>query len=231
MTFLFDVDGVICDRGEKIDPEFKLWLTNFLKDKKFHWVTGSMREKTIHQIGQDLYDMCDLSFHSMGNEIYVHGEEVLINQFNLTSEEKDFLLTCVNESLFTQKTGLHIEQRKGSVNFSIPGRNADKNVRQQYIEYDKINSERLKLVEKIENNMPRFQAYIGGDISIDICLKNCNKGQVVFLSGSKALFFGDRMDKFGIDVPLMHMCSDSHHIKNGYKETWEILKTYDINSA
>jgi len=229
MIFLFDVDGVICDRGEKIDPEFAVWLKDFLKDKKFHWITGSVKERTVEQIGQDLYDLCELSFHCMGNQIYIQGEEVLINQFELTDDETTFLLETVFKSLFPIKTGNHIEMRKGSVNFSIPGRNADRATRQQYIDFDYAYKERKKLVELLENTFPRFHAYIGGDISIDICLRNCNKSQIIGLTGNPTYFFGDRMDIFGIDVPLKHVSYEHHHIKTGYKETWEILKSYDTN--
>lgn len=230
MTFLFDVDGVICDRGEKIDPEFAAWLKVFLKDKKFHWVTGSVKERTIEQIGQELYDMCTLSYHCLGNQLVIDGEEVLINQFTLTEEENNFLLDCVTNSNFEYRTGNHIEMRKGSVNFSIPGKNADKEVRKLYIEYDSSTNERALLVQKIETTFPKFHAYIGGDISIDICLKNCNKSQVIHTAGPNNVFFGDRMCKFGIDVPLADI-TNSVHIKEGFRETWEILKSYDTNSS
>ena len=229
MIFLFDVDGVICDRGEKINPEFADWLKVFLQDKKFHWITGSVKERTIEQIGKDLYDMCKLSFHCMGNQINIEDEEVLINQFDLTDSEIRFLNDCIASSLFPHKTGNHIEVRKGSVNFSVAGRNASKEVRNMYIEYDNITRERARLVRHIETNIPRFHAYIGGDISIDICLRNCNKSQIINLTGNPTIFFGDRMESFGIDVPLKHVSYDHHHIKNGYKQTWEILKTYDTN--
>lgn len=224
-TLIFDVDGVICDRGKKIDPEFSMWLKDFLINKQFHWVTGSIKERTIDQIGQDLYDMCKLSFHCLGNQIWINDHEVLINQFTLSQEEIDFLMSLINKSPFPTKTGNHIEQRKGSVNLSIPGRWADTHIRQAYVDYDNTSGERLKFVELIENNLPRFNAYIGGDVSIDICLKNCNKSQVVTLIGNPALFFGDRMYKYGIDVPLKHVCHDYRHIKNGFRETWEILKS------
>lgn len=224
-TLIFDVDGVICDRGKKIDPEFREWLKDYLKDKKFHWVTGSIKDRTVEQIGQDLYDMCPLSFHCLGNQIWLQDHEVLINQFTLTKDESDVLLEFIENSVFPYKIGQHIEQRKGSINFSIPGRLAQEQDRQEYIKFDNEHNERISIVKKIEETFPRLHAYVGGDVSIDICLKHCNKGQVISWIGNPAIFFGDRMDQYGIDVPLRDCVSDYIHIKNGYKETWEILKS------
>ena len=38
------------------------------------------------------------------------------------------------------------------------------------------------------------------------------------------IFFGDKCFERGIDYPLHHNRENSHWIKNGYKDTWEILK-------
>ena len=34
-SYLFDVDGVLCNRGEPISIDFKNYLLEFLKDKEY----------------------------------------------------------------------------------------------------------------------------------------------------------------------------------------------------
>ena len=49
--FIFDVDGVLCDRGQLIDEKFKWFLEDWAEDKQYYLATGSPRNKTIAQIG------------------------------------------------------------------------------------------------------------------------------------------------------------------------------------
>lgn len=240
--FLFDVDGVLCDRGQKIDPQFKHWFTQFISNKEFCFITGSNREKTIEQLGKDLTDKCKISFHCMGNNIWIDGFEKSINQFILKPEELDFLETLVKEHPFSKKFGPHIDIRKGSVNFSIVGKNASEEDRNLYSRFDKLFNDRINIIKKFTRMFPRFDAYLGGEVSIDICLTTCNKSQVMSLlpPHDKLYFFGDRCYEYGIDSPLSHFFTkltkddvvanierypwEYFQIDNGFQETWDILK-------
>ena len=51
MKYIFDVDGVLCDTGEIIDPEFRAWFIEWSKDKEYYILTGGKREATMKQIG------------------------------------------------------------------------------------------------------------------------------------------------------------------------------------
>ena len=202
--FLFDVDGVLCDRGQKIDPAFHGWFSQFIRDKEFFFVTGSGREKTIEQLGVDLVNKCRISFHCMGNNIWIDNREISINQFVLKHEELHFLESLVNNHFFAKKTGSHIEYRKGSVNFSIVGKNASLEDRKLYSNFDKAFSDRLNIIKEITTKFPRLEAYLGGDVSIDICLQGCNKSQITTMlpPNDKIYFFGDRCYEYGIDYPI-----------------------------
>jgi hypothetical protein len=109
--------------------------------------------------------------------------------------------------------------------------------------YDKLYKDREKFIKLFTARFTRFEAYKGGDVSIDICLHNCNKSQVLTLlpPNDKILFFGDRCLPGGIDYPLARFCTKADHdnihgnltdiyrwkyfqIDDGYKQTWEILK-------
>ena len=91
------------------------------------------------------------------------------------------------------------------------------------------------IIKQIKEYYPRFDCYLGGDCSIDIVLRGANKGQIFnwsFDPTVKHYFFGDRCDPHGIDQPLydevQRVGGEAFHIKEGYKETWEILKSLEI---
>lgn len=241
--FLFDVDGVLCDRGQKIDPSFQDWFKQFIEGKDFFFVTGSSREKTIEQLGNEIVEKCRISYHCMGNNIWIDGREICINQFVLKKEELEYLENLANNHFFPKKKGPHIDYRKGSVNFSIVGRDASIEDRKQYTQLDKVSNDRIKIIEKFTKKFPRLEAYLGGDVSIDICLQGANKSQVMEMLPpyDKIYFFGDRCYRLGIDYPLTKyftkmtvkqvQSSDEKRypyeyfqINEGYMQTWDILK-------
>lgn len=240
--FLFDVDGVLCDRGQKIDKEFEIFFDDFTNNKDFFYVTGSNREKTIEQLGSHLVNKCAISYHCLGNNIWIQDREININQFTLKKEEIEFIENFIDQSRFPYKTGWHIDFRKGSANISVVGKNANMEQRYHYVKFDKLFQERENFIEGYMKHFPRFEAYLGGDVSIDICLKGCNKEQIMtmLIPNDKIYFFGDRCQPGGIDYPLAKIMSFSSleiiktqnyrhtweyfQINNGYKETWEILK-------
>lgn len=229
VQWLFDVDGVLCDTGSAIDSEFKDWFIDWAKDKDIYLVTGSEREKTICQIGQEIVDMATMTFNCMGNSIWIQDREFRVNQFSLHADELAWLESKIENSIYHTRTGNHIVCRPGSINFSILGRNADTGQRLDYRDWDKINNERLSLIQELKERFPRFDAFIGGDISIDICLRGADKSQVygLLLDRDIVYFFGDRCKPNEIDYPLVHKCQvqDSVFEVDGYKKTWEILKS------
>lgn len=240
--YVFDVDGVLCDRGENIDPDFKSWFLDWIENKKFSLLTGSGREKTIDQISSIIVDKSVISYHCMGNNIWMNNREISINQFTLKKEEYDFIQDYINQHEFPIKTGYHIDIRKGSVNFSLVGRNATQEQRNFYTRFDNMFKDRLSFIRKFCSKFPRFEAYLGGDISVDICLAGCNKSQILefCVPFDNFYFFGDRCYEHGIDQPLSQYLTyrNLDHIKtnmmdfpmiyfqinDGYKQTWEILK-------
>lgn len=227
----FDVDGVLCDRGKTIDKEFKEWFLNWSVDKEYYIITGSHREKTILQISEQIVKNAKLAFHCLGNSIWIDDHEVVVNNFLFKEEELDFLNNCILQSNFSIKTGNHFDYRKGSVNFSIIGKNASHEQRLQYVQYDEQSKERIQIIEKFTKRFPRFDAFIGGDVSIDICLTGANKKLILNLCDFRDCvfhYFGDRCFKYGADYPLRLALERTkhvwHQINNGYSETKDILE-------
>ena len=236
--YIFDVDGVLCDTGQVIDEKFKDYFEEWSKDKTYYLVTGSHKEKTIDQIGRAIPDHQNIGFHCMGNAIYPPtGNEVLINEFEFTEEEMYHFHNFWRRSIYDQKPNFDtvIEKRQGSYNFSLATRNKDRELRNRYMEHDKLYNERENFIIQLNNTFPRLEAYAGGSVSIDICLRGANKGQIINLiddDESDYIFFCDQYGKYGIDTPLVEKLEwlprergYTYKIDNGYHQTWEILKT------
>jgi hydroxymethylpyrimidine pyrophosphatase-like HAD family hydrolase len=236
--FIFDVDGVLCDRGQPINDQFRWWLEDFLIDKDYYLVTGSHREKTATQIGRLLAHGPRIGFHCLGNSIWTeNGVEVVINTFDFSKIELDHLKAFYTYSVYNNKQhwGDVLERRSGSYNYSLAVRGGTVEERQHYVEHDNLYRERENFIIQLANTFPRFDAYIGGDCSIDIVLRGANKGQIINsldidLTNEEVYFFGDRYGPYGIDKPLADgmvswIDSTVFEINKGYKETWEILKS------
>ena len=130
------------------------------------------------------------------------------------------------------RTGLHIEERPGMVNFSIVGRNATMGERKLYVEYEKTYKEREIIAQQFEQQFPNLQAVVGGETGIDIFPKGKDKSQIVrdFDPNDELHFFGDRMDRAGNDYPLKKIMIDNdlgicYNVMD-YNETWNLLKQH-----
>jgi phosphomannomutase len=231
ILYVFDVDGVLCNKSKHINRKFKDFFLNWSNDKKYYIATGSPREKTIKQIGIDICKKSDISFHCLGNSIWVNDIETIVNDFELTNYELCYLNEFLNTSKFPYRTGNHINKRTGSYNFSIVGRSANYKQRLDYIKFDKIYMERYHIVREINEKLNRIEAFIGGDISIDICIRGKNKSTIIdYLPKGYIYYFGDSFFEYGIDYPVMEALmiqknGKIFNIENGYVETKNILET------
>jgi len=189
-------------------------------------VTGSNREKTIEQIGLDVYNRAKRVYNCAGNDIYERGNLVYRNPWTLPDDARRFLLDELDYSQFTLKTGNHIEKRSGCVNFSILGRNALFEERKIYKEWDKLMNERIDIANRFNLEFPELFAFVGGETGIDISSKGSDKGQIIrdFSFDDELHFFGDRMDEMGNDYPLAVEVKKrggyTYHVKD-----WEDTRT------
>ena len=137
--FMFDVDGTLTDPRRQIVDEFKEFMFNFVENNTCMIVTGSDRAKTIEQIGEDLTNSFARVYHCSGNHVFVGNKEVYKSDWELTDAQHTFLRTILQTFDYPEMTGNHIEQRTGTANFSIVGRNADWKQREEYTVWEKIN--------------------------------------------------------------------------------------------
>lgn len=233
---IFDVDGVLCDTGSIITPEFQEYFLNWMKGKPVMLVSGSEHHKTRQQVGDAIVDEALIVYNCLGNSVWMNGEEVLfMNPVHLTETEYQWIVDELGQLTFPMKNGNHIEHRRGSVNLSFTGRPASPEVREYFKAWDAEHNYRFQFLERFNRDNPRLEAFIGGDTSVDICLKYCDKGQIVDLMPTNMdrytfTFFGDKCFPGGIDFPLTVFRDASFtgyaviHEVQGYQDTWKILE-------
>tara|TARA_E500000178_G_scaffold354420_1_gene423304 strand:+ start:3353 stop:4060 length:708 start_codon:yes stop_codon:yes gene_type:complete len=230
-VFVFDVDGTLTDSRKTIDPEFKSFMMEFTETNDVFLVTGSDRQKTFEQLGFEFYEAVNGVWQCNGNEYWEGSRRAEKNDFTMDYEFKKFLIDKVANSRYPIKTGGHIEERVGMVNFSIVGRGATLEQRAEYYKWDKKYYERSLLCSEINNEYPHLIAQSGGMISIDIAPRGNTKSQVADILNKKyghIHFFGDKMDFGGNDYPLATTIELGHMGTNypvsSWQETWEVLK-------
>lgn len=230
-VFVFDIDGTLTESRRPIDPEFLTFLLAFCENNDVYLLTGSDRPKTFEQLGFEFYETVKGVWQCNGNEYWEGSRRAEHNDFTMEYEFKKFLTDKVANSRYPIKTGSHIEERTGMVNFSIIGRGATLNQRAEYYKWDSKYYERQLLCEEINREYPKLLASSGGEISIDICMRGNNKSQVADILNKKynhIHFFGDRMDYGGNDYPLattirLGEMGTNYPVKS-WQETWEVLK-------
>ena len=229
--FIFDVDGTLTPSRQQIDGEFAVFFSNFCAENDVYLVTGSDKEKTIEQIGEEIYSLAKRVYNCSGSDVWEGETHIRTNSWTLPKDTEEWLAGFLKESKFMLRTGLHFEHRTGMCNFSIVGRNATLGERKLYSEYDKQTNERNTIARMLTDRFKYVDAKVGGETGIDIFPKGGDKSQIVkdFDSVNDILhFFGDAMHLEGNDYPLKKVIIDKdlghcYNVKN-YKETWKILK-------
>ena len=222
--FVFDVDGTLTPSRSKIDKKFKEFFLTFCKSNKVYLVTGSDYAKTVEQVGNDIVMSVKRLYNCSGNDIYEKGQNIKTNEWTLPDLARTFLTSCEYESQFPLRTGNHIEERPGLVNFSVVGRNATQEQRAEYVVYDTKENERNTIATAFNTMFPDLQATVGGETGIDIAPKGADKSQIItdFDKNDHIYFFGDAMFEGGNDYSLSKLVSHAKPVIS-WKQTWEYL--------
>ena len=221
---MFDVDGTLTDPRRLIESEFKKFMFNFVANNTCMIVTGSDRPKTIEQIGEDLTNSFARVYHCSGNHVYVGNKEVYRSDWNLNEEQVTFLTQQLNIIKYPEMTGNHIEQRIGTANFSLVGRNANWKQREDYSVWENTNRGRETVAMYYNEEFSDSVAQVAGQTSIDIFKIGCDKSQAVKEQQGTTIYFGDHCHPGGNDYSSAMSSTKFHQISHGYKETWKILK-------
>ena len=223
-TFLFDVDGTLTDARRTIDPEFEQFMMDFVNSHHCMIVTGSDRPKTLEQIGEQLTNSFARVYHCSGNHVFENGVEVDRTDWALSQEQIDFLNEELRRINYSEPTGNHIEQRVGTANVSIVGRNADWDQRGRYAQWEEIHKARHMIALAYNEMFDDSVAQVAGETSIDIFKVGCDKKQAIDQQKDTTIFFGDNCFPGGNDHTAAQASTVYHQIDRGYKQTWQILK-------
>ena len=227
--FIFDVDGTLTPSRQVIDPEFKDFFKTFIIENKVWLVTGSDYAKTVEQLGADICESVVTVYNCSGNDTYFKGKRVNCKKFEAPKELYDWMHGWLQTSSFPLRTGNHIEERMGTINFSIVGRNCTLKERKLYVKHDLENRERESIAFQINLEFPNITATVGGETGIDIYAKGADKSQILqdFDKNDKIYFFGDRMEPGGNDWPLAAKLNNQrcYNVKD-WRDTMERLQHF-----
>ena len=132
MKYIFDVDGTLTPSRKQMELEFMVYFLKFECKHDVYLVTGSDRQKTVDQIGLDVYNRAKRVYNCSGSDVYEQDRNVYRDDWTPSDEVRQFLQDELDYSQFTIRTGTHIEERPGCINFSILGRGANWEEREVY---------------------------------------------------------------------------------------------------
>ena len=225
--FIFDVDGTLTPSRGVIDPKFKEFFNAFCRSNPVYLVTGSDKPKTVEQIGEDTYNLCYTVYNCSGCDVYQGKKNIKESRWRISEIAHQWLENELFRSKFNLRTGNHIEQRTGMVNFSIVGRNANFKERQDYVKWDKKTKERIDIAQRFNLEFPHLEAKVGGETGIDIAPYGADKSQIIedFNTKDVTWFFGDAIYKGGNDYPLAQVVSHYRQVSD-WRQTMEYLQIF-----
>jgi phosphomannomutase len=232
--FLFDIDGTLTPHRKLMTPEFQAFFLDFAKNHVVYLVTGSDIKKVKEQIPKKIRKKCAGVFASSANELWKGKKKVYENLYIPSKQLIKDLKQVLEDSPYTERTGLHIEHRPGMLNFSVPGRNATTEQRDAYEKWDNRHQERKQHAVKLMSRHSEIDVKVGGQISIDIYPRGLDKSQAVTYIREEdelydpIIFFGDRCDPDGNDYSVVKALTtkDTVHPVETYRDTLKLLKDY-----
>jgi phosphomannomutase len=233
-AYVFDVDGTLTPSRDVITDEFREFFTTFCEQHLVYLVSGSDHAKTVEQLGEVITnDLTQLVYSCSGNSVWDNGVEIYSDPWTLPVPARNYLIDVRLFSKCPEKTGNHLEARPGSVNFSTVGRNATREQRAEYIEFDNRTGERESIVKTFNTcfgSKLNCTALIGGETGIDITKTGHDKSQILKdFTDMNVIFFGDRCAPGGNDYPLANAIlqrfypADSVFPVSGWQDTMGIL--------
>ena len=223
------MDGTLTPSRQVINPGFKKFFKDFIQGNKVWLVTGSDYPKTLEQLGADICESVVTVYNCSGNDVWHKGKRVNSKPFEAPKELYDLMNGWLQSSGFPLRTGNHIEERMGTINFSVVGRNCTLAERKLYVQHDIENRERESIAFQINSEFPNITAAVGGETGIDIYRKGGDKSQILedFNKNDTIYFFGDKIVPGGNDWPLAKQLNKNrcYNVKN-WRDTMERLQYF-----
>jgi HAD superfamily hydrolase (TIGR01484 family) len=215
-----DNDGTLTVARKPIRGEMAETIVAFANRFKFIIVTGSPFHDMEEQMPPEILTNKNIDYWcNMGNTLYREGEEVY-NANNVIDFEKfdpilkDILENCPYQ--FPKSLPRHYEIHANcAINFTMLGRpevgEPSMEDRAAYAAWDAEVGQRRWIIEYLNKLYPEYNMSLGGQISVDIVKKGCDKAQVVshYKDDYRLSYFGDRIYKTGNDNSVAHEIIDA----------------------
>ena len=231
INYLFDVDGTLTTSRKPMVEDFKnyfkFWVsTQQSSGNKVYFITGSDYDKTVEQVGEDLWTLVDGSYQNSGNRLFCQGRLIFESEWEMPEDLESVVLTLIRQSDWYGTAENNVEHRMGMVNISTIGRDCTDKQRAEYYEWDKESLERETIADVINSNFDDIEAVIGGEISIDIYPKGKDKSQILGCLEGKNIFFGDKCYLGGNDYTISEAAYEKYHVAD-WTQTRDILAVID----
>ena len=237
-AFLSDNDGTLIIARKPIRGEMAETIVEFARRYKFVIVTGSPFFDMEEQMPPEILTNPNIDYWcNMGNTLYREGE-LVYDANNVIDFEKfnpilqDILRSCPYQ--YHKSFPRHYEIHANcAINFTMLGRpevgEPSLEDRNAYVEWDAKVGQRRWIIEYLSKLYPEYNMSLGGQISVDIVMKGCDKAQVVnhYKDEYRLGYFGDRIYKTGNDNSVAHEIVDAggtlYSVKNP-TETMHIMQ-------
>ncbi len=242
-VFIFDVDGTLTESKADITDSMAGTLRTLLETYHVALLGGGGYDQLRTQCAEQIIAGVDINLTKKlliapvsGGSVYTRTDErqwMSIYQIEpFSSEEKQIIIESIQQSLdeigYTppEKTyGEVVEDRGTQITFSALGQQAPLELKKQWNETQDI---RPQLQKALQTRLPDMQVRIGGSTSVDITRSNKADGvrtigEILGISVSNMLFFGDQMQEEGNDYIVLESGIDAVSVSDPI-ETESILK-------
>ena len=212
--FLSDNDGTLTVARKKIVGEMAETLIEFTKLFRFAVVTGSPYKDMMEQMPAEVLQSENVDFWCcLGNVLYRQGKEVYnshnLIDFNMFKNVLDDIIENCPMKFKKSYPRHHEINNNCAINFTMLGRpefgEPPAEDRAEYVEWDKRNGQRQWIIKFLEDRYPEYNMTLGGQISVDIVRKGCDKAQVAtYYKDYDISYFGDRIYRTGNDNSIAH---------------------------
>ncbi len=215
--FLFDVDGTLTESSHKLNYEMKNILEKLKSpNTEIGIVGGGKYEKIIDQLDgvkvHHLFSESGCVYHK--NNIEIHRKDlrkhVLYSKINIIVKTALKFLSEVDYEI----TGNFVDLRSGIIYFSLIGMSALQEERKVFMELDKKNHYRERLINILKSKAEELDIHNaldileGGSVGVGIYPKEWDKEQVLeYLSSDiykEIYYFGDKYTEKGNDFRLLN---------------------------
>ena len=218
-VFLSDNDGTLTVARRPIRGEMAETIVAFANHFKFAIVTGSPFHDMEEQMPPEILMNPNIDYWcNMGNTLYRNGKEIynannVIDFDSFNPVLQDILKNCPHQ--FHKSFPRHHEIHANcAINFTMLGRpevgEPSLEDRAEYVAWDAEVGQRRWIINHLNELYPEYNMSLGGQISVDIVKKGCDKAQVVghYKDKYDIAYFGDRVYKMGNDNAIAHEVVD-----------------------